>query len=73
MNSTYTSIKNQIQSLVDAANNKTGLEDADLTSAVGSLISGYSSEQSNGSNRVVVIESCIKVSSGSSAYERTEV
>jgi len=34
-------VKNQIQSLIDTANEKTGKEDVDLTSAVGSLVDGY--------------------------------
>lgn len=34
-------VKNQIQSLIDTANGKTGNNDADLTSAVGSLVDGF--------------------------------
>lgn len=34
-------VKNQIQSLIDTANEKTGKEDVDLTSAVGSLVDGF--------------------------------
>lgn len=34
-------VKNQIQSLIDTANEKTGNNDADLTSAVGSLVEGF--------------------------------
>lgn len=39
--SDFTSIKAQIQKLIDDANAKTERTDADLTSAVGSLIEGY--------------------------------
>ncbi len=34
-------VRNQIQTLIDTANEKTGNDDADLTSAVGSLVEGY--------------------------------
>lgn len=34
-------VKNQIQSLIDTANEKTGKEDINLTSAVGSLVDGF--------------------------------
>lgn len=36
-------VKNQIQTLIDTANEKTGKQDADLTSAVGSLVDGFGS------------------------------
>lgn len=35
-------VKNQIQTLIATANEKTGKEDVDLTSAVGSLVDGFS-------------------------------
>lgn len=42
--STPQSVENQLQALIDQANAKTGNEDTDLTTAVGTLVNGYSSE-----------------------------
>jgi hypothetical protein len=39
--SDFKTVKNQIQKLIDTANEKTGKADADLTGAVGSLVEGY--------------------------------
>lgn len=39
-------VRNQIQTLIDTANEKTGNNDTDLTSAVGSLVEGYGGEKS---------------------------
>lgn len=39
--SDFTTVKTQIQKLIDTANEKTGKADADLTGAVGSLVEGY--------------------------------
>lgn len=41
--STDVTVKNQLQSLIDQANEVTGGEDVDLTSAVGRLVEGYGS------------------------------
>lgn len=38
-------VKNQIQTLIDTANQKTGNNDTDLSSAVGSLMDGYGSAE----------------------------
>lgn len=47
--SDFTTVKTQIQKLIDEANAKTGKADADLTGAVGSLVEGYGSGGSGGS------------------------
>lgn len=40
---TFTDIKNQLQTLIEAANTATGNNDADLTTAVNALVGGYGS------------------------------